>query len=59
MKDDFMPLGFLPNVEGFEFVGKTKEGELMNCVVKLVDGMHSAYSAGKPCFKQLRSWRSK
>lgn len=53
------PLGFLPNKEGFEFVGITKDGKKLDCVVKLIDGMHSAYSSGKPCFKELRSWINK
>lgn len=53
------PLGFLPNKEGFEFIGITKEGKELPCVVKLVDGMHSAYSNGEPVFKQLRWWRPK
>lgn len=53
------PLGFIPNKEGFEFIGITKDGDKLDCVVKLVDGMHLAYSNNEPCFKQLRSWTNK
>lgn len=60
INEGWQALGWLPNKSGFEFTGITKDGNKIDCVVKLVDGMHSAYSMdGKPVFKQLAYWRNK
>lgn len=52
------PLAWIPNKPGFKFIGITKDAEEIECVVKLVDGMHCAYTLDdKPIFKELRYWR--
>lgn len=61
LENEWQPLGFIPNKEGFKFLGLTKDGQVLDCIVVLVEGMHCAYdtNTGEPCFKQLRGWKNK
>lgn len=51
----------LPNQEGFQFVGVTHDGDLMECVVTKPDNIcHSVENEyGEPCFMKLAGWVNK
>lgn len=52
---------WLPNTEGFKFVGITHEGEEIDCTVKRIScGTHQVVDCeGKLVFHKLKGWRSK
>lgn len=47
-----LPLAWLPNVEGFRFVGILRDGTEAECVVKLVEGCFTVDR-----FEELVGWR--
>lgn len=52
-------LADIPNHDGYRFIGKTFDGELIPCIVKKrPTGCHIAVDErdGTPCFSRLESW---
>lgn len=53
-----MPLGDLPNQDGYEFIGVRKDGTHCNCVIRQGDdGLH--YIEGEVTYWELRGWKYK
>ena len=53
-------LGDLPNHEGFEFIGITRDDTEIRCIVKKDSvGFHRIYSNDVPVYHKLKSWRAK
>lgn len=48
------PLAFLPNQAGFKFIGVTKSGQEVECIVALENGLHRVAGAN---FKDLQGWK--
>ena len=51
-----LPLGWLPNQDGFKFIGIMKDGSERDCtVVKGPDGLHTTDAP----YRDLRGWKRK
>ncbi len=48
----------IPNEHGFRFRGVEHNGDLTNCIVINVDGLHKVFreSDGLPFYSELRGW---
>jgi hypothetical protein len=57
-KTRFLPLSYIPNEDGFKFIGLTYEGQEIECKV-VKDPETGLHSIENNLFQSLQSWRRK